>query len=182
MESPRRQPNLRLVSARTAAGLLCGDRPGVTGAEPDQRLAMYELISIPKRNTTAAGVTHFIVKFLVLISRQSPAIINRLASKHDWCGWQSAHTRGCSPPWNHYSDLMIFMNPAYRWPLRATGHLGVPRPLGATGTWARRAPGAPHGPTWAPRAPGPYGPPWGLRPPVAQWAAAGLRRCPPVVR
>jgi hypothetical protein len=29
---------------------------------------MYELISIPKRNTTAAGVTHFMCKFLVLIS------------------------------------------------------------------------------------------------------------------
>jgi hypothetical protein len=35
---------------------------------------MYELISIPKRNTTAAGVTHFMFKFLVLISHQDPAI------------------------------------------------------------------------------------------------------------
>jgi hypothetical protein len=42
--------------------------PGLPGAEPDQRFAMYELISIPKRNTTAAGVTHFMCKFLVLIS------------------------------------------------------------------------------------------------------------------
>jgi len=42
--------------------------PELPGAEPDQRFAMYELISIPKRNTTAAGVTHFMCKFLLLIS------------------------------------------------------------------------------------------------------------------
>ena len=83
MESPHRQPNLIPESARTAAGLLRGDRPGVTGAEPDQRFAMYELISIPKRNTTAAGVTHFMFKFLVLISHLGPAI-----SKADWLAWQ----------------------------------------------------------------------------------------------
>ena len=42
--------------------------PELPGAEPDQRFAMYELISIPKRNTTAVGVTHFMCKFLLLIS------------------------------------------------------------------------------------------------------------------
>jgi len=42
--------------------------PELPGAEPDQRFAMYELISIPKRNTTAAGVTHFMCKILMLIS------------------------------------------------------------------------------------------------------------------
>src|SRR5450631_3451306 len=52
---PAAEPSTRIST--TAAGRLCGDRPGVTGAEPDQRLAMYELISIPKRNTTAVGVT-----------------------------------------------------------------------------------------------------------------------------
>ncbi|MGC2460851.1 MAG: hypothetical protein WA446_07760, partial [Steroidobacteraceae bacterium] len=82
---------------------------------------MYELISIPKRNTTAAGVTHFICSFLVLISHQTPAIIDGVGYKYDWCTWQSARSRGRSPPWNLYSDLMIFMNP---------GRGGHPGPTG----------------------------------------------------
>jgi hypothetical protein len=48
---------------------------------------MYELISIPKRNTTAAGVTHFMFKFLVLISHLGPAI-----PKADWLAWQGRAT------------------------------------------------------------------------------------------
>jgi hypothetical protein len=72
---------------------------------------MYELISIPKRNTTAAGVTHFMFKFLVLISHLGPA-----TSKADWLAWQGRATiatvragRHPGPAWILESDLMIFM-------------------------------------------------------------------------
>jgi hypothetical protein len=58
---------------------------------------MYELISIPKRNTTAAGVTHFIGKFLVLISHQTPAIAGASTS-HRWRVWQSRTTLASVPP------------------------------------------------------------------------------------
>jgi hypothetical protein len=109
-----------------AAGRLCGDRPGVTGAAPDQRFAMYELISIPKRNTTAAGVTHFMCKFLVLISGRTP-VIEDLGSKNDWLAWQGLATGSSvlaaaptGPLRNLESDLMIFMIPG-----RPARHRGI---------------------------------------------------------
>jgi hypothetical protein len=64
---------------------------------------MYELISIPKRNTTAAGVTHFMCKFLVLISKRPPG-------PGDDCHFARRLSGG--PSWNLESDLMIFMNRA----------------------------------------------------------------------
>jgi hypothetical protein len=69
---PAAEPNTRISTASSRSAF--GDRPGNSGAAFDQRFAMYELISIPKRNTTAAGVTHFMCKFLVLIIHQVPAI------------------------------------------------------------------------------------------------------------
>jgi hypothetical protein len=71
---------------------------------------MYELISIPKRNTTAVGVIHFMRKFLMLISYQTPAI-DRLWVRGDWRVWQSRTTAASVPPagvWAHHGTL----NPA----------------------------------------------------------------------
>ena len=65
---------------------------------------MYELISIPKRNTTAAGVTHFICSFLVLISHQTPAIIDGVGYDLPMqrTVYESYH-RGDIPRWDPYT-------------------------------------------------------------------------------
>ena len=99
---------------------------------------MYELISIPKRNTTAVGVTHFMCKFLVLISRQLPAMEDLKGPWNDWLAWQS-RTTGTSvlapgptgPLRNLESDLMIFMIPGR--PARHRGTRGARMPAQGVG-------------------------------------------------
>ena len=92
---PAADPSTRIFKGSAGAARLRGLTPGLL-----QRLAMYIVISMPKRKSIACGVSHFMT--LLLVGLLTAAMICR-----------QAHLPRAGPGRNqvhHESRLMIFMS------------------------------------------------------------------------